>query len=98
MSDLQRDLLRHSVATVAYRGDKALRGAPADFATFRPGEASRTPAQILAHVGDLFDWALSLAKGVQAWSDSPPLAWDREVSRFFKALGDFDAYLASDAH
>ena len=95
--DPKRELLRHTVATVAYRGGKALRGAPESFAGFRVGEASRTPGQILAHVGDLFDWALSIAKGHEGWQDSGPLPWVREVDRFFAALGAFDAYLASDA-
>src|SRR5207244_2176724 len=84
------------LATVAYRGAKALRNAPAGFAGFRVGETSRTPAQILAHVGDLFDWALALAKGAQVWHDAEPLAWDLEVDRFFAALRAFDGYLASD--
>lgn len=74
-----------------------MRGAPEGFAAFKVHPASRTPAEILAHVGDLFDWALSLAKGAQAWHDSKPLAWDAEVERFFVSLGRFDAYLASDA-
>ena len=95
--DPKRELLRHTVATVAYRGGKALRGAPEGFAGFRVGEASRTPGQILAHVGDLFDWALSIAKGQEGWQDSGPLPWVQEVDRFFAALGGFDAYLASDA-
>ena len=55
------------------------------------------PGEILAHVGDLFDWALSLAKGTQTWHDSKPLAWDGETTRFFETLGRLDAYLASDA-
>src|ERR1700734_3319595 len=90
-----RELLRHTVATLAYRGGKALRGAPDGFATFRIGENTRTPAQILAHVGDLLDWALSLAIGKQAWHDSAPLPWADGVGRFFAALTDLDAYLAS---
>jgi len=93
----KRELLRHAVATIAYRGGKAVRGAPETFATFKAGDATRTPARILAHVGDLFDWGLSIASGHQAWHDSTPLEWDREVSRFFEALARFDAYLASDA-
>jgi hypothetical protein len=93
----KRDLLRHALATIAYRGGKAVRGAPNSFATFKVYAASRTPAEILAHVGDLFDWALSLAKGAQAWHDSKPLAWDKETERFFESLGRFDAYLASEA-
>jgi hypothetical protein len=93
--DLTRELLRHTVATVAYRGGKALRGAPQSFATFTIGDSPRTPAKILAHMGDLFDWALSMARGETAWHDSQPLAWDAEVARFFAALKKFDDYLAS---
>ncbi|HEX8726133.1 MAG TPA: hypothetical protein VF737_12170 [Gemmatimonadaceae bacterium] len=89
-----RALLRHTVATVAYRGGKAVRNAPAGFAEFRVGPTSRTPAQILAHVGDLYDWALWMARGEHRWRDSAPLAWDAEVARFFAALAAFDAFLA----
>lgn len=96
-SDSSRQLLRHTVATLAYRGGKALRGAPDRFAEFRAGDKTRTPGQILAHLGDLIDWALSLAKGKQEWHDSPPLAWNDGSKRFFAALESFDAYLASDA-
>jgi hypothetical protein len=95
--DPARELLRHTVATVAYRGGKAVRGAPAGFADFHAGEGLRTPGQILAHVGDLFDWALSIAMGQQKWSNSPPLAWDEEVQRFFASLNKFDDFLASSA-
>jgi hypothetical protein len=92
-----RELLRHSIATLAYRGGKVLRGAPANFADYRAGETTRTPGQILAHIGDVLHWGLSLAKGAQAWEGSDPLPWDQGTSRFFAALGAFDAYLASDA-
>jgi hypothetical protein len=97
MSDPKRELLRHTVATVAYRGGKAVRGAPASFATYSGDGSPRTPAKILAHIGDLYDWALSQAKGAEAWNDSTPLEWDREVERFFATLQRFDDYLASDA-
>jgi hypothetical protein len=92
-----RDFLRHTIATVAYRGGKAMRGAPASFASYSPDGSDRTPAKILAHIGDLYDWALSQAKGAEAWHDSTPLEWDAEVARFFAALRRFDDYLASDA-
>ena len=96
-ADPARELLRHTLATLAYRAGKALRGAPEGFASFSAGGDVRTPGQVLAHLGDLFDWALSLAKGKQAWKDSPVLDWDAGTKRFFEALERFEAYLASDA-
>jgi hypothetical protein len=95
MDDSKRDLLRHTLATLAYRGGKTLRDAPATFAGFRAGEKTRTPAEILAHVGDLLDWALSLVKGKQAWNSSQPLPWDQEVQRFHTGLAALDTFLAS---
>jgi hypothetical protein len=95
--DEKRALLRHTVATVAYRGGKAVRGAPASFATFAVGDPPKTPEQILAHLGDLFDWVLSIAQGAQKWNNSTPLPWDDEVARFFRTLKRFDDHLASDA-
>jgi len=94
-SDSKRDLLRHALATVAYRGGKAIRIAPADFANFRAAEGVRTPGQILAHIGDLFDWALSIAAGYRTWKDSSPSPWEKEIERFFAALKKFDDFLAS---
>jgi hypothetical protein len=92
-----RQLLRHTLATLAYRAGKALRDVPASFAQFSSGEKGRTPIEILAHMGDLFEWALSISKGPQTWNDSKPLPWDQEVERFFRTVQAFDEYLASDA-
>ncbi len=94
-SDPKLELFRHTLATLAYRGGKAIRNAPAGFADFRAGEGVRTPGQILAHMADLFDWALSIAKGQQAWNNSTPLPWEQESERFFASLKRFDDYLAS---
>jgi hypothetical protein len=92
-----RLLLRHTLATVAYRGRKAVSEAPAEFAEFHVAATSRTPGQILAHISDLFDWALSLADGQHSWQDSTPLPWEQEVARFFDGLRKFDQRLASEA-
>jgi hypothetical protein len=59
-------------------------------------ETSRTPAKILAHIGDLMDWALAMSEGRREWKDSLPLPWEQECERFFAALKKFDDYLASD--
>ena len=95
--DTKREMLRHTLATLAYRGAKAVRGASDSFGSFGSPDTSRTPAKILAHIGDLLDWGLSIAKGAEAWNDSEPLPWDQEVARFHNALESFDSYLASDA-
>ncbi len=92
-----RALLRHTLATLAYRGAKALRDAPPHFAAYPVASGSRTPVQILAHMGDLLDWALWLARGEHRWHDSIPLDWDGEVARFVAALAALDAHLASNA-
>jgi hypothetical protein len=92
----ERDMLRHTLATLAYRGGKVARGATDHFADFKTGATIRTPGQILAHVGDLLDWALALADGRRDWHDSNPLPWPEEVSRFFQALERLDARLASE--
>lgn len=96
-ADHGRQMLRHTVATLAYRGGKALRGAPDSFADFQVREGTRTPAQILAHLGDLMDWARTQAAGAEAWHNADPLPWPQEVDRFFASLKKFDDYLASQA-
>jgi hypothetical protein len=97
MYDQKTEFLRHTVATLAYRASKALRGAPAGFGEFRAGPGTRTPSQILAHLGDLLDWALSLANGKETWHNSRPLEWDAGVSRFFGALEALETRLANGA-
>jgi hypothetical protein len=91
--DEKRELLRHMLATVAYRAARALEGAPDHFAGF--SAAGRLPVQILAHMGDLFDWALSMAMGQERWRDTQPRAWAEEKQRFFESLQTFDAFLAT---
>ena len=96
-SRTDRELLRHTVATLAYRGGKAFRDVPEGFAEFRVAETTRTPGQILAHIGDLIDWALAIAKGSHKWHNSKPLSWGKGVERFHQALHTLDNYLASGA-
>ena len=90
-------LLRHTLATLAYRGGKALRGAPPEFPSFRAGPQTRTPGEILAHLGDLLDWAATLAEGKEKWHNAPVVAWDAGVDRFFAALETLDKRLSSGA-
>jgi hypothetical protein len=93
-ADAKRDFLRHTLAALAYRGGKAVRNASGEFADFEG--AGRRPVQILAHIGDLLDWSLSMAQGKRGFTESQALIWDKEVGRFFSALRRFDDFLASD--
>lgn len=91
----QHSLLRHAVATLAYRLEKAIRDVPDSFADFSPAADVRTPLAILAHIGDLMEWGERLAEGEHRWSPGDWLPWAQERERVFGALARFDARLAA---
>lgn len=93
-ADPARELLRHVLATLAYRGGKALRGVTPAVAAFGAGAATRTPLAILGHVNDLFDWGLNLCDGRHLWHESAPVDWEAETARFHRGLAALDARLA----
>jgi hypothetical protein len=91
-----RELLRHMLATIAYRGGKAIRNAPEDFGSFRSEGILNTPVTLLAHIGDLIEWAHNWSRGDEgSYKVKEPLDWNGEVQRFHGALASFDEYLAS---
>ncbi len=91
--DEKVELLRHTLATLAYRASRALDGAPDSFAGF--AGAGRMPVQILAHMGDLLDWALTAAVGKERWRAAQPQQWKQEKQRFFESLQALDSFLAT---
>jgi len=96
-SDSKRELLRHLLAAVVFRAKVAVETAPENFAVFKIDETIRTPAELLAHIGDLLEGSHYLMKGEFIYLNSAPRAWNEEVTRFFNAAREFDFYLASDA-
>lgn len=86
--------LRHLLATLAYRAAKVLRDAPPAFIAFRPPAGTRHPTLIVAHMGDLMDWALTIARGDYFWKPGGSDDWETEVQRFFAGLAALDAQLA----
>jgi hypothetical protein len=96
MTDADRDLLRHMIATLAYRAGKALRGAPDGFAAFRPDGAFNTPLAVLAHIADLIEWTHRWCDGDEdAYRITEPTSWDGEMARFFDALAALDTRVVS---
>lgn len=95
--DVKRELFRHLVATVAFRGGLAISDAPENFSVFSVHETTRTPGELLAHISDLLAGSLYLVKGELVYLTSAPLSWEEEMARFFSAVKEFDSYLASDA-
>lgn len=92
--DAERTMLRHTLATIAYRGGKTLRDAPEGFGSVSAGRGSRTAVEILSHMGDLFAWGLALADGEHRWEETRSDDWEGQVERFFAGLAAVDARLA----
>ena len=90
-----RDLLRHTVATLAYRAEKVLRDSPAAFAETRISAVSRTPLEVLSHMGDLVEWARRMAEGEYVWSPQPAADWNEASDRFFRGLLSLDEAIAT---
>jgi hypothetical protein len=55
--DERRALLKHFLAALAYRTQKALRGAPSDFSTFRAGFQVRTPHELIRHMDGVLGYS-----------------------------------------
>ncbi len=94
--DAERQILRHAVATLAYRAGKMLRDAPADFIGVRACATCRSAGAIVGHLGDLMEWALLTARGEEDWRVKEPRSWEEGVDRFFAALVALDQFLAND--
>jgi hypothetical protein len=94
LDDATRRLLRHTVATLAYRAGKVLRDAPADFAAFRLTPTSRSALEIVSHMVDLLGWAERLAHGEYRWEARRVDDWTTATDQFFAGLETLDAALA----
>jgi hypothetical protein len=96
-SEAARELLRHTVATLAYRAEKVLREVPEGFADFRLSANGRTAVEILGHMADLMEWGTRFASGQYLWQPGEPAPWEASRERFFRGLSALDAALADPA-
>jgi hypothetical protein len=90
--DGKRGLLRHFLAALAYRTQKALRYAPPEFGQFRAADGVRTPAQLLCHMTSVLGYARTFLVGGQYRPDAlPSLA--EEVARFHEMVEELARHL-----
>ncbi len=91
MDDKAR-LLRHFLAALAYRTQKALRDAPADFGSFRAGNETRTPAQLVCHMTSVLGYARTYVVGGRYWPDPLP-SLEEEILRFHEMIQDLARHI-----
>lgn len=90
-------LVRHFLAAIAYRFQKAVRGAPSDFADFSCGNQMRTPVEIVRHMTSVLGYARSFAIGGEYPVKPTPLpTWDHEVARFHEMLESLSPHIGED--
>lgn len=94
--DDNRKLLRHFLATLAYRTQKALRDAPDSFGSFRVADGVRTPAELVRHMTSVLGYARSCFIGGRDRPEPLPSLPD-EIARFHTVLEDLGRHLASGA-
>jgi hypothetical protein len=82
----KRKLLNHFLAALAYRTQKALREAPADFGSFRVVEGVRTPAELVRHMASVLGYARTFFVGGRYWPEALA-SFDEEIERFHALLG-----------
>lgn len=90
--DEQRALLRHFLAALAYRTQKALRGAPPEFGTFQPAADVRSPAELVRHMTSVLGYARTFFVGGRYYPEPLPTFAD-EVERFHAMLHDLARHL-----
>jgi hypothetical protein len=96
--DRDRELLRHVLAAIAYRTQKALRGAPDRYSTFSAGNRVRTPVELIRHMTSLMGYVRTLFQGGSYPVQLDPLpTFQAEVERFHEVVEAVGALLASDA-
>ncbi len=90
--DEKRAMLKHFLAALAYRTQKALRGAPAEFATFRAGPNVRTPHRLIHHMDSVLGYSATFFTGGEY--RKPMLdKFEDEIARLHATLARLAQYL-----
>jgi hypothetical protein len=89
-------VLRHFLAALAYRTQKALRDAPPDFGSYRAAPGVRTPSELVCHMTSVLGYARTVFVGGHYRPDPLP-SLRAETERFHEMLVDLARYLESGA-
>lgn len=91
--DETRRVLRHFLAALAYRTQKALRDAPPGFADFQAGAGARTPRELVRHMASVLGYARTFFIG-GIFQPQPLESFQAEIERFHEIIGDLAAHLS----
>jgi hypothetical protein len=90
----KRELLQHFLAALAYRTQKALRGAPEEFARFEPGNQIRTPKELVRHMTSVLGYSRTFFIGGSFWPKALE-SFEDEIERFHAMLESLSGHLAN---
>ena len=90
----KRELMRHFLAALAYRTQKAVRGAPAEFAEFAPGNQVRTPKELVCHMTSVLGYARTFFIG-GVYRPEPLETLNAEIERFHSMLELLSRHLSN---
>jgi hypothetical protein len=90
--DDKQSLLRHFLAALVYRTQKALRDAPAEFGDFRAGEGVRTPAELVRHMTSVIGYSRTFFLGGQ-YRPEPLPSLQEEIIRFHLMVEDVAGHI-----
>src|ERR1044071_7162385 len=91
-SEAKRTLLRHFLAALAYRTQKALRGAPASFASFDAGNQARAPKELVRHMRGVLGYAQTFFVG-GTYRAEPLDSMEAEIAQLHTMLAQLDRHL-----
>src|SRR6185436_379978 len=90
----ERRLLRHFLAALAYRTQKALRDAPAEFAEFSPGNDARSPKEVVRHMTSVLGYARTYFVGGQ-YRPAALASLSEEVERFHEMVESLASHISN---
>lgn len=92
--DEKREMLRHFLAALAYRTQKALRHAPEEFGVFSAGKGVRTPTELVRHMTSVLGYSRTFFVGGQ-YRPEPLPSLNDEIARFHEMAEDIASHIES---